>query len=131
MSGSFALPSGPGWISSTAKPAEHRHLAELRRAAPTICWDRLLFSAKESVYKAWYPLAGRVLDFDVAQVTFDPRSGQLTADLLVEGPVAGGVRVSRFAGRWLVAAGLAVTAVAVPAGSPLAPGCSEPGHSAM
>ncbi|MDN6354347.1 MAG: 4'-phosphopantetheinyl transferase superfamily protein, partial [Corynebacterium sp.] len=24
----------------------------------------VLFSAKESVYKAWYPLAGRFLDFD-------------------------------------------------------------------
>jgi 4'-phosphopantetheinyl transferase EntD len=25
-------------------------------------WDRLLFSAKEAVYKAWFPLVGEWLD---------------------------------------------------------------------
>jgi len=28
---------------------------------PGPSWDRLLFSAKESVYKAWFPLTGRWL----------------------------------------------------------------------
>ena len=31
-----------------------------------VCWDRLLFSAKEAVYKAWFPLAGRWLGFEDA-----------------------------------------------------------------
>ena len=42
-------PSGPGWPSCWRPPA--------------VSWDRLLFSAKESVYKAWFPLTLRWLDF--------------------------------------------------------------------
>lgn len=34
-----------------------------------IAWARLLFSAMKSVYKAWYPLTGRWLDFHDAMVT--------------------------------------------------------------
>jgi hypothetical protein len=44
-----------------ARPEERVWLARLRADHPWVCWDRLLFSAKESVYKAWYPLARRWL----------------------------------------------------------------------
>ncbi len=40
---------------------EHVWLRRLAATNPTISWDRLLFSAKESVYKAWYPLTGMPL----------------------------------------------------------------------
>ena len=33
-------------------------LAALARAFPMTHWGRLLFSAKKSLYKAWYPLTG-------------------------------------------------------------------------
>ncbi|MFJ7062013.1 4'-phosphopantetheinyl transferase superfamily protein [Streptomyces microflavus] len=33
---------------------------------------RLLFSAKESVFKVWYPLTGRELDFSEAEIGFAP-----------------------------------------------------------
>jgi 4'-phosphopantetheinyl transferase EntD len=36
-----------------------------------ICWDRLLFCIKESLYKLWYPLERRWLDFDQADVEID------------------------------------------------------------
>ena len=48
-----------------------------------MCWDRLLFSAKESVYKAWFPLTGRWLGFEDADVTITP-DGTFTARLLAE-----------------------------------------------
>jgi 4'-phosphopantetheinyl transferase EntD len=35
------------------------------------CWDRLLFSAKESVYKAWYPIMRCWLGFEEVYVTID------------------------------------------------------------
>ncbi|MGW8484940.1 4'-phosphopantetheinyl transferase family protein [Streptomyces sp. NPDC055886] len=33
-------------------------------------WDRVLFSAKESVFKTWYPVTGIELDFIQADLTF-------------------------------------------------------------
>lgn len=96
-------------------PEERGQLASLAACRPDICWDRLLFAAKESVYKAWYPLTGVVLDFDEAVVALHPRSGTFKARLLGRGPVVDGVRLSVFHGRWLVSEGLVVTAVALPA----------------
>jgi 4'-phosphopantetheinyl transferase EntD len=42
--------------------------AALPGLPPGVHWDRLLFSAKESVYKAWFPLAGRWLGFEDARL---------------------------------------------------------------
>ena len=53
------------------------------RAAPDVCWDRLLFSAKESVYKAWFPLAGRWLGFADADITINAADGTFLVRLLV------------------------------------------------
>lgn len=39
-----------------------------RRGRDSICWDRMLFSIKESVYKAWSPLTNRWLDFQDVEV---------------------------------------------------------------
>ena len=108
-----AEPHGPlpaGVLSTVASAAEQARLAELATAAPQIHWGRLLFSAKESVYKAWFPLTGQWLGFSDAAIDFDPASGRFTARiLLADPPVAG------FAGRWRVENGLLATAIAVPA----------------
>lgn len=56
-----AEPDGPlpdGVLESIALPAEVALLRRLGGARPGVHWDRLLFSAKESVYKAWYPSPG-------------------------------------------------------------------------
>jgi 4'-phosphopantetheinyl transferase EntD len=81
-------------------------------------WDRLLFCAKESVYKAWFPLALRWLDFAEAEVALLP-DGTFTARLLVPGPTVDGRELTGFTGRWLASRGLLVAAIVVPAGSPL------------
>jgi 4'-phosphopantetheinyl transferase EntD len=73
------------------------------RAAGGRCWDRILFSAKESVYKAWFPLTHAWLGFHDAAVTFDG-AGTFRARVLVDAPVEG------FTGRYAVANGLVVTA---------------------
>jgi 4'-phosphopantetheinyl transferase EntD len=41
------------------------------RAGDTVNWDRTIFSAKESVYKAWSHLTGRWLDFQNVRIEFD------------------------------------------------------------
>ncbi|WP_426405333.1 4'-phosphopantetheinyl transferase superfamily protein [Streptomyces sp. R-07] len=60
------LPSGVGEaVAFGPEPARLRALAARR---PDIAWDRLLFSAKESVYKAWSGYGGTWLGFEDAEV---------------------------------------------------------------
>ncbi|MFG1829438.1 4'-phosphopantetheinyl transferase family protein [Micromonospora chersina] len=107
------LPDGVAEMVTTA--GEPESLARLRADRPAVHWDRLLFSAKESVYKAWYPLTGRWLGFEDAELSVDPAAGSFTARVLVDPTRAdGGPPLAALHGRWLVADGLVVTAVAVP-----------------
>lgn len=119
----LALPEGV--LDAVALPAELDRLAGLGGRLPAVHWDRLLFSAKESVYKAWFPLTGKWLDFAEADIDLivDPGSGggpapsgRLRAELLVPGPLVDGRRVGSFDGRWTVQRGLAATVVTVPHG---------------
>jgi 4'-phosphopantetheinyl transferase EntD len=107
-------PVPDGVLAAVADSGERAAVAALAAAAPGIAWDRLLFSAKESVYKAWYPLTARWLDFLAAEVTLDP-AGAFTAALRVPGPVVDGAALAAFAGRWVARRGLLATAIAVPA----------------
>ncbi|MEV4483700.1 4'-phosphopantetheinyl transferase family protein [Micromonospora coxensis] len=106
-------PLPDGVLDAIALPAERARTAALAAARPTLCWDRLLFSAKESVYKAWFPLTGRWLDFAEADIVVDP-AGTFAARLLVPGPVLDGVPVTTFRGRFLIDRDLVLTAIAVP-----------------
>jgi len=74
----------------------------------------VLFGAKEAVFKAWFPVTGRWLDFAEADIVIEP-AGTFAARLLVPGPVIGGVRMTAFHGRFLVERGLVLTATAAPA----------------
>ena len=106
-----ALPEG--LVASVATAAERRQLRDLGRQAPEIHWDRLLFSAKECVYKAWFPLTHRRLDFADVEVRVDCDDGGFSARLLVPGPMLAGGEVTTLSGRWLVCNGLVATAIAV------------------
>jgi 4'-phosphopantetheinyl transferase EntD len=98
-----------------ASEAERARIAALAADRPEVAWDRLLFSAKESVYKAWFPLTGRWLEFEEADVEFDPVRETFSARLLADGPVVNGAPLTRLDGRWLTGQGLLVTAIVVPA----------------
>jgi 4'-phosphopantetheinyl transferase EntD len=111
-------PLPDGVLTSVALPAEQQRLAHLAEHRPDVHWDRLLFSAKESVYKAWFPVTGKWLDFAEADIEIQahpeaPRHGRFRAELLVPGPLLGERRVGHFDGRWTVARGLVTTAVTV------------------
>jgi 4'-phosphopantetheinyl transferase EntD len=107
-------PLPDGLIGDIAGPEERPRLAALADADPNLHWDRLLFSAKESVYKAWFPLARAWLGFEDATLTIDP-AGAFAARLLVPGPTVDGRPIEGFEGRWLVRDGIVVTAIAVAA----------------
>lgn len=116
-----AEPNGPlpgGVLEAIATPEEIAWLEGSGAGGSDVCWDRLIFSAKESIYKAWFPLTRRWLDFGEAVVTPDPYAGTFTARLLVPGPVVGGERLPGFSGRWIVENGLVATAIAVLAEEP-------------
>jgi 4'-phosphopantetheinyl transferase EntD len=104
-----------------ALPAEVVHhvcleteIAWLADAPKEIHWDRVLFSAKESVYKAWFPLTQRWLGFEDVAVTLRPADGTFHARLLVDAPVVDGQTLVEFHGRFMVNRGLVLTAVSVP-----------------
>jgi 4'-phosphopantetheinyl transferase EntD len=107
------LPDGVG--DRVVSQAERRALAVLAEAAPGTAWDKLLFSAKEATYKAWFPLTQRWLGFNDASIGINPADGTFTAWLLVPGPVLAGRELTQFSGRWLVRDGLVITSIAVPA----------------
>jgi 4'-phosphopantetheinyl transferase EntD len=106
-----ALP--PGLVGDVARPEELPALERLRADLPQVHWDRLLFSAKESVYKAWFPLARRWLGFEDALVELDPDTRTFQARLLVAGPQLGCGPLQSLAGRWMAHDGLLLTAIAL------------------
>ncbi|MEU5407943.1 4'-phosphopantetheinyl transferase Npt [Nocardia asteroides] len=103
---SVSLPAERDWLAG--KPADGLHL------------DRLLFCAKEATYKAWFPLTLRWLGFEDAHITFeiesrtaDSGSGTFHTQLLVPGTTNdGGAPLTSFDGRWQIADGLILTAIA-------------------
>lgn len=99
-----------GVLELVSDERERAALASLAVTDPSIPWDRLLFSAKESVYKTWFPLTGRWLGFEDARLSIRT-DGTFTAEILVASPVVAGRELRRFTGTWLVRDGIAVTAI--------------------
>ena len=101
----------PGQVLDVVTVREERvMLRRLSERQPDVAWGRLLFSAKEAVFKAWFPLEGSWLDFTQCRITIHD-DGRFTGDVLV--PHEAGTAWRR--GRWAVAGGHLVTAVAVSA----------------
>ena len=92
-----------GLLAEVAGAAERAWLAELSTASPGVPWDRVLFCAKEAVYKAWYPRTGQ-----------RPGLRSMTVQVATAGTFAAALPPASLTGRWLVSGGLIVTAVSVP-----------------
>jgi 4'-phosphopantetheinyl transferase EntD len=103
------LPSGV--LELISLPAERERLRTLAAVEPGICWDRLLFCAKEATYKAWFPLAQRWLGFEDADIIINAADRVFETRLLVPAPTVGGAPLGGFSGRWLVRDGLILTAI--------------------
>jgi 4'-phosphopantetheinyl transferase EntD len=105
-----------GVLERIALPEERAQIAALVLEKPDVSWDRLLFSIKESTYKAYFPLAERRLSFADASVSIDRRAGTFSVRMLVRSPVLDDRRPNGFSGRWLTRDGLVLSAIAVRAG---------------
>ncbi len=117
-------PLPEGVLGSVSLATERDRIAALDGAGagpPGVHLDRVLFSAKESTYKAWYPLTHRWLGFEDADIalTCDADSdgsvvtGRFRSRILVPGHAVAGAPLEILEGRWIVAGGLVVTAIVV------------------
>ena len=70
----------------------------------------VLFSAKEAVYKAWYPVTRRWLDFDAVTLSID-RSGTFEVEPRVELVAADRDLLSALRGRFAITSELVLTTV--------------------
>ena len=95
-------PLPAGTLEMISLPAERAQLS----APWGLHLDRLLFSAKEAVYKTWFPLTGRWLGFADAVITLHP-DGSFDAEVIPSGPLGS------LDGRWRVDGGLVATAIAL------------------
>lgn len=124
-------PLPDGVLRVIALPEEREWLGELAARSPGPHWDRLLFCAKEAVYKAWFPLTERWLGFEQACVTVERDGGaasghegsagrgRFSARLITPTQALDGRVVTGFDGRWLIHGGLILTSVTVdPLGPP-------------
>ncbi|QDQ97664.1 4'-phosphopantetheinyl transferase family protein [Tomitella fengzijianii] len=119
-------PLPDGVLASVSLAAERDRIARDGAAVPQVRLDRLLFSAKEATYKAWYPLTRRWLGFEDADITVTADApadgaggddgavtGTFRSRILVPGHTVDGSRLETLDGRWIAAHGLVVTAIVV------------------
>jgi len=100
-----------GLIEMVAAPREQGRIRQCAAIGPAVCWDRLLFSAKESAAKLWYPLTGQWLVFH--DMTVRPAISGTFDVWLSPGPGRRPVDrpVSHLTGHWLARDGLIVTTI--------------------
>jgi 4'-phosphopantetheinyl transferase EntD len=110
------LPLPEGVLDLIATPAEQELLAGTARLEDGPCWERLLFSAKEAVYKAWCPTVSTWLDPHECEVAFQPNQGAFTVVVHRTSARVGRRPVSCLQGGWARRRGVLVTAVGLPRG---------------
>ena len=118
-------PLGDGVLEAVALPEEAAWVRAAAGGMPSVHWGKLLFTAKEATYKAWYPLTRRWLGFADAHITLVPDrdddevvGGVLRSRILVDPhAVDGGPDLVEFHGRWVVRDGYVASAIVLrPAG---------------
>lgn len=99
-------------LDLVVRDEERARLLTLADDRPDLHWERILFCAKEAVYKAWFPLTRRWLDFADVSTTMH-LDGTFLARLRIRGPHVAGVDLDGLSGRWVVGRGLVVAATSV------------------
>lgn len=107
-------------VARVCTPLECRHLAGLPRLGTD--WPKLVFCAKESFFKSYFPITRHFLEFGDVRVEIDAQRSSFTASLIdLSDPGVHGRRA--FEGRYMEGNGLLASAVAIPA-DPRSPGAS-------
>ena len=115
-------PHGPlpdGVLEAVSLPEEAAWVRAAGADGGGVHWDRVLFTAKEATYKAWFPLTRRWLGFADAHITLVPEvdddegiTGRFRSRILIDPhAVDGGPDVVEFGGRWTVRGGYVASAI--------------------
>lgn len=94
-------------------PCEQDRHKSLSRRFSAVHWDTIVFSVKESVYKAWYPLRQEWLDFSDVEVHIDAALGWYRANIVASRAEGGIPAISQINGRWAIRTGFVITTAAV------------------
>ena len=105
-----SLPAGV--LAAVSDSTERAWLADLPSQGPA--WDRMLFSAKEAVFKAWYSQTQRWLDFSDGRLRIHD-DGTFSVHLTGAGLTDQHFGWPKVEGRWAVIDRIIATAVALPA----------------
>lgn len=107
----------PPEVSDIVCRAEERSMIRvLSRHEPSQPWSCVIFSAKESIYKAWYPLTKAWLGFDEISVQIEHDSQTFRARLMVQASPDRVRMIEELRGRWVVAGRYILTTAYLPAG---------------
>lgn len=106
-------PLAPGVLQRVAFGREQDLAADVSAGGP-VWLDMLIFSAKEAVYKTWFPLTRRSLRFEDVELSLDLAAHTFRAALRVPGPTVDDVTLTELHGRWGLNDDVICTAVAIP-----------------
>ncbi len=106
-------PLPEGVLDLVASPSEIGMLNGLSRTNPEIFWDKILFSAKESFYKAWFPLTSKWLDFLQVEVSISAQDETFSALALTVEPLPSEACLTKLGGRWLIGGNLVMTSIVI------------------
>lgn len=100
-------------LSLAATEFEVHTLRSLALTWPTVAWDRLLFSAKEAIFKAWFPVTGHWLDFTECTLSIDVKAATFRGRLHLEDDPRSRFDIEAVDGRWGIEEERLLTAVAL------------------
>lgn len=89
----------PGVLDMVGLAPEISRIDALESRFPDVPWDRLLFCAKEAVYKTWFPLERTWLGFEDADIVISP-AGQFKASITRPLRLPNGCEISELKGGW-------------------------------
>lgn len=107
-------PLPEGVVDLVTGPDERARLAALTVRRPDVCWDRLVFSAKESVFKTWYPVMATWLGFEDVDLRPDPRGTFSVTPVDPAFGAPGAALLAGLRGRWQLCGSHLVTGALVP-----------------
>ncbi|WP_338784223.1 4'-phosphopantetheinyl transferase superfamily protein [Streptomyces sp. DG1A-41] len=92
---------------------ERAWISEFESEHPDVSWARLVFTAKESLFKAWFSVTRQPLGLGEIVVEVNPLSGEFHARTSASPGRGHGALLNRWSGRWMARNGLLVAAVSM------------------
>lgn len=102
-----------GVLDVAASVSEIEMLDTLTASMSDVAWDRVLFSAKEAIFKAWFPLTRQWLGYTDCEFRIHAGTGTFTGQLPSTPECDGLYDGSVVHGRWTIHGGHVLTAVCI------------------